>query len=359
MSFSTLGVHAELQKQLLDRNNANVAVDDAALQMLADVVGTRWPYLTSFLSFTCTEIKEAKRGKKPLLFLLTEWKERMHATYGDLCDIMSTLYLQTQPPVQTVDRPSPETTHNSSELLLHTIVDGSGLQWLTSCLVSPESALMGTLLPKILASVCTSSVHTEYVDWNGKKIVLRDIGFSLTVPPGVIPYRQSVEFAVCLSFSGPFVLPDGCELVSPVYFVSAEPEIQLKKQIKLSLDHWANLEDEESCRSLSFVFAPSDPVSEESQSQFHFRPLPGGVFAPGSQTATIMVDHLSKFAVGRETSSLTTDLDVETPVQLLPPLPEIRTGLRLSPTDPHPVAVTFAPTAGSQAQLKSPNLSTT
>ena len=130
-------------------------------------------------------------------------------------------------------------------------------------------------------------------------MVLRDIGFSLTVPPGTIPYRQSVKLTVCLSFSGPFVLPDGCELVSPVYFVSAEPEIQLKKQIELSLDHWANLEDEESCRSLSFVFAPSDPVSEDLQSQFHFRPLPGGVFAPDSQTGTIMVDHLSKFAVGR------------------------------------------------------------
>ena len=97
---------------------------------------------------------------------------------------------------------------------------------------------MGTLLPKILTGVCTSSVYTEYVDQNGKKMVLRDIGFSLTVPPGVIPYRQSVKFAVCLSFSGPFVLPDGCELVSPVYFISAEPEIQLKKQIELSLDHW-------------------------------------------------------------------------------------------------------------------------
>ena len=158
---------------------------------------------------------------------------------------------------------------------------------------------MGTLLPKILASVCTSSVHTEHVDWNGKEMVLRDIGFSLTVPPGVIPYRQSVRFAVCLSFSGPFVLPDGCELVSPVYFVSAEPEIQLKKQIKFSLDHWANLDDEESCQSLSFVFAPSDPVSEESQSHFHFRPLPGSVFAPGSQTGTITVDHLSMFAIVR------------------------------------------------------------
>ena len=119
VSFSTLDVHAELQKQLLDRNNANVPVDDAALQMLAHIAGTRWPYLASFLFFTRTEIKEAKRGKKPLLFLLTEWKERVHATYGDLCDIMSTLYLQTQPPVQMIDRPSPEITHNSSELLLH------------------------------------------------------------------------------------------------------------------------------------------------------------------------------------------------------------------------------------------------
>jgi len=162
--------------------------------------------------------------------------------------------------------------------------------------VSPES---GTWLPKILTSVCTSSVYTEDVDWNGKKIVLRDIGFSLTVPPDVIPYRQSVKFAVCLSFSGPFVLPDGCELVSPVYFISAEPEIQLKKQIKLSLDHWASLEDKESCQSLTFIFAPTDPISEELQSHFSFRPLPGGTFTPDSQTGTIMVDHLSKFAIVR------------------------------------------------------------
>ena len=111
-------VHAELQKQLLDRSNANAAVDDVSLQMLADVAGTKWPYLASFFPFTPTEIKEAKGGKKPLLFLLTEWKERVHATYGDLSHIMSTLYLQTQPHAQMIDRPSPEITHNSSKLLL-------------------------------------------------------------------------------------------------------------------------------------------------------------------------------------------------------------------------------------------------
>jgi len=118
VSFFTPGVHAELQKQLLDRNNANTAVDDVSLQMLADVVGTMWPYLASF-PFIPTEIKEVKGGKKPLLFLLTEWKERVHATYGDLYDIMSTLYLQIRPHAQTIDRPSPEITHSSSKLLLH------------------------------------------------------------------------------------------------------------------------------------------------------------------------------------------------------------------------------------------------
>lgn len=119
MSFPTLDVHTELQKQLLDRSNANAAVDDISLQMLCDIADTKWPYLAYFLSFTRTEIKEAKGGKKPLLFLLTEWKERLHATYGDLHDIMSTLYLQTRPRAQTIDRPSPEITHNSSKLLLH------------------------------------------------------------------------------------------------------------------------------------------------------------------------------------------------------------------------------------------------
>jgi len=119
VSFPTLDVHTELQKQLLDGSNANAAVDDVSLLMLSDIAGTKWPYLTSFLPFTRTEIKEAKGGKKPLLFLLTEWKERVHATYGDLLDIMSTLYLQTQRPALMIDRPSPESTHNSSKLVVH------------------------------------------------------------------------------------------------------------------------------------------------------------------------------------------------------------------------------------------------
>ena len=93
--------------------------------MLSDIAGTKWPYLAFFLSFTPTEIKEAKGGKKPLQFLLAEWKERVHATYGDLHDIMSTLYLQTRAPAQMFDRPSPEITHNSSKLLLHNSIDAS------------------------------------------------------------------------------------------------------------------------------------------------------------------------------------------------------------------------------------------
>jgi len=132
VSFPTLDVHTELQKQLLDRCKENAAVDDVSLQILADVAGTKWPYLASFLSFTRT-IKEVKGGKKPLLFLLTEWKERVHATYGDLHDIMSTLYLQTQPPAQTIDRPSPEITHNSSKLLLHNIRCMLMQWWLDVC----------------------------------------------------------------------------------------------------------------------------------------------------------------------------------------------------------------------------------
>ena len=115
-------------------------------------------------------------------------------------------------------------------------------------------------------------MYTEYVDWSGKEIHFSDIGFSLNVPRYAVPYGDLVKISVCALMNGPFILPTGLELVSPVYFISTTPKIVFKKDLKLSLDHWARLEDD---TKLSFVSAPFNTPSEVPN---RFRVEESGVF---------------------------------------------------------------------------------
>ena len=118
-------------------------------------------------------------------------------------------------------------------------------------------------------------MYTEYVDWSGKEIHFSDIGFSLDVPRYAVPYGDLVKISVCALVKGPFILPAGLELVSPVYCISTTPEIVFKKELKLSLDHWARLEKN---TKLSFVFAPFNTPSEGCE----FRVQECGLFSQHS-----------------------------------------------------------------------------
>ena len=124
----------------------------------------------------------------------------------------------------------------------------------------------------------TSPMYTEYVDWSGKEIHFSDIGFSLDVPRYAVPYGDLAKISICALVKGPFILPAGLELVSPVYFISATPEIVFKKELKLSLDHWARLKED---TKLSFVFAPFNTQSEGPN---EFRVEENGVFFQHSGT---------------------------------------------------------------------------
>ena len=61
-----------------------------------------------------------------------------------------------------------------------------------------------------------------------------------------------MKISICALVNGPFVLPAGLDLVSPIYFMTANPDNVFKKEVKLSLDHWARL------AKLFFAFAPFD-----------------------------------------------------------------------------------------------------
>ena len=122
----------------------------------------------------------------------------------------------------------------------------------------------------------TSAMYTEYVDWRGKEIHSSEIGFSLDVPRYAVPYGDLVKISICAFMNGPIVPPAGLELVSPVYFINTAPDIVFKNDLKLSLDHWARVEED---TKLSFVFAPFNTLSEGPN---QFRVEESGMFSQHS-----------------------------------------------------------------------------
>ena len=137
----------------------------------------------------------------------------------------------------------------------------------------------------------TSPMYTEYVDWSGKEIHFSDIGFSLDVPRYAVPYGDLVKISICALMKGPFILPTGLELVSPVYCISTTPEIVFKKELKLSLDHWARLEKD---TKLAYVSAPFNTLSEGPN---RFRVEEGGMFSLTS--GSTYTRHFSFKAIAR------------------------------------------------------------
>ena len=64
-----------------------------------------------------------------------------------------------------------------------------------------------------------------------------------------------VKISICALMNSPFALPAELDLVSPIYFMTATPDTVFKKEVKLSLDHWARLAKD---TKLFFVFALFD-----------------------------------------------------------------------------------------------------
>ena len=120
-------------------------------------------------------------------------------------------------------------------------------------------------------------MYTEYVDWSGKEIHFSEIGFSLDIPRCAVQYGDLVKISVCAFTNGPIVLPVGLELVSPVYFINTAPKIVFKKELKLSLDHCARLEED---TKLFFVNAAFNMMEGPNQ----FTVEEGGLFSQTSGT---------------------------------------------------------------------------
>ena len=93
----------------------------------------------------------------------------------------------------------------------------------------------------------------------------QDYGITIIIPPGAIPQGTEILVQVHCCCGGPFVLPKGYRLCSPVYIIS--PPFHVLQDIELQMVHHAYLSDPEDCSQMMFVTdAPSlETLDQELQ----------------------------------------------------------------------------------------------
>ena len=105
------------------------------------------------------------------------------------------------------------------------------------------------------------------------------------------------DIAVKAIVAGQFEFPEGTELVSAVYAISASRRL---KSVTLEIQHCVTIRDEEQSQFLGFVRAKcNQPILP-----YHFELLKDGVFLPGNQYGKLDCPHFSIFATIKRHSSL-------------------------------------------------------
>ena len=160
----------------------------------------------------------------------------------------------------------------------------------------------------------TESVH-ETIPSRNQPTVLdrRDIGLKLSIPEGAVQdeAKGAVELDVQPCFKGPFKVPPGCQLTSPVYMIRKQSKF--KKDVKMEIEHFANVEGDEDSEEMIFVAANPSPGYHGSHPVYNLQEVDnsGRVsrFTPGEQVGVITFQELKAGLLG--TARKSTNLNGE------------------------------------------------
>ena len=130
----------------------------------------------------------------------------------------------------------------------------------------------------------------------GGCISWKEIGVEFDIPRGAVPEGKSLELSVWPSIAGPFALPDGYDLASPVYLIS--PTFNFTCNITLRMYHYCSLETEQQCDNMVFISSPTTPNVEQPHPQYKFRVLSKGSFLPSEPYGCVSLKHFCNLAVG-------------------------------------------------------------
>ncbi len=116
-----------------------------------------------------------------------------------------------------------------------------------------------------------------------------DLGIELVIPPDAVPRGRVANVMIWPCLSGPFVPPEGYELMSPVFLISST--LTSEKEVQLVLQHFAYLPTDSECSRMKFVSASSSPSLTDNCQKYHFQDPKQGEFQRESQIGTVSLKH--------------------------------------------------------------------
>ena len=81
----------------------------------------------------------------------------------------------------------------------------------------------------------------ETFDHHGGKLIIEDHGITIDVPQSAVSEGEEVTVQAFASLTGPFVLPDGYQLVS--MFVCIEADYMFNKLVRITIPHFAAIKN--------------------------------------------------------------------------------------------------------------------
>ena len=132
----------------------------------------------------------------------------------------------------------------------------------------------------------------------GKTLTWDEIGMEIDIPAGAVSEDRPLKLTVRPCLSGPFSLPEGYELVSPVYIIT--PAFDFNQDVQLSIVHYASLTCHEDCSSMAFMSAKTSITPGGSDIVYNFKVLRRGVFHEGQQLGVIPLRHFCGIAIGKK-----------------------------------------------------------
>lgn len=132
-----------------------------------------------------------------------------------------------------------------------------------------------------------------------KGTTIRGEGVQLRIPPKAIKRRTSLEISLQGCISGPFYLPGGIQLASPVFLVTCTPQYQFQREITLTIHHFVLLQNCEQCKDMVLLTSPETKVEDKDYIywSFHFSDQPLQCF-PHVSFGEVELTHFCFFCFG-------------------------------------------------------------
>jgi hypothetical protein len=105
-----------------------------------------------------------------------------------------------------------------------------------------------------------------------KGTTIRGEGVQLRIPPNAIEGGTLLDISLQGCISGPFSLPEGIQLASPVFLVTCTPPYQFQRELTLTIHHFVLLQNHEQCKDMVLLTSPEIKVEDKDYIywEFHF-----------------------------------------------------------------------------------------